>query len=461
MLDWSAPSDENDELMQATGTAFERLRNRASKLKGIISASQAAELDKKIAEVKEAVDDIREIAGLIKKGKQEIKEEIRAGNGLPHNISYHLTQMNLLIVSKSKEVQQLSDIAAHEPYENTVCEYITMLSEACSAFTTFTSGWIALLTSTAKNIAINAAMDKLDLHKPQEEPEGDYEIKPSSSNKTWAGKQGLKVFSVFGILSSKTGNLTNKWKQAQFVSNVINFSTGVLLRSYCGSFKGDVTHTYEIKYRNSDGDIWWSYAFRLEGAINLLYPKNGIKDGIIKMKGNIEGNATKFAFSANPANNPEFVADTKGKVEVMILKSMTPLAVPVSTSFATKDWGWIARATATPAYFNIPVDAEYNTETEKITLFIKPARLDFSEFVYNRQVFILWSAGLPLLRLMDYPISKTRLTLNATIKDQNQFPMKKNAKQELFFTCNASRHIGSKTDITEHILDLKISAKKE
>ena len=447
--------------MEATGIAFDRLKARASKLKGTISPSQSAELDKKIAEVKQVVDDIQDIVDLIKKGKREINEEIKAGNGLPDNIANHLTKLNLIIVSKAKEVKQISDIAAHEPYENTVCEYIVMLSEACAAFTTFTSGWISVLTSTAKNIAINGTMDRLDLNNPQQEAGEVYEKKKSSSNKIWAGKQGAKVFSVFGLLSSKTGNLSNHWKQAQFGANLINFSTGVLLRSYCGVFKGNVTHTYEINYRNGDGEIWWSYAFKLEGAINLRYPKTGIKDGIIKMKGNIEGNATKFAFSANPAKNPQFVHDTKGKVDVMILKSMTPLHLPVSASFATQDWGWIARATATPAYFNIAVDAEYNTETEKIKLFIKPATLDFSEFVYNRQVFILWSAGLPLLRLMDYPISKAKLTMNAAVKDQNEFPMKKTVRNDLFFTLDASRHIGTKNDLVEHILELKIIAKKE
>jgi hypothetical protein len=82
------------------------------------------------------------------------------------------------------------------------------------------------------------------------------------------------------------------------------------------------------------------------------------------MKGNLEGNATNFTFFQDMwRKKMNFQKGSQGKLEVVPIKVFTPLAVSVATS--ERDilgFGAIARGLATPAYFNIPIDAEYDVD---------------------------------------------------------------------------------------------------
>jgi hypothetical protein len=453
VTDWDQPKDETADLMDVTGKAFERLKDRASRLKGMISKKDEAVLNDHIAEVKATVDKLGEVMGLIRKAKNETAAMLKKGEMLPKNVIAHLSKLNEMICQQTNEVKRLSASAAHEPYENTICEYIVMLNEACTAFITFTSGWMTPVAFALGNIAFNKGVSDYS----QGSPSSETGSSPADRDLKWDAKQAAKSY---GAAGKKASELSSGLGQAKFVTGLLQFGSNVLLRSYCGVLKGDVKHTYSINYRNGNGQPWWKYGYNLQAVLFLRYPKT-TNAGIIKMKGTIEGNATKFSFMADPAQNPEFKSATAGKVKVMVLKSMTPFALPTASSMAANGWGWIARAAATPAYFRIPVDAEYNTETGKVTLFLQEAKPDFTEFVFNRQVFILWSAGLPLIKMMDYPISKARLTINAALKDQNEFTMKNNGKGELSFQHIAKRQIGTESAPTEHLLEISISGKKE
>ena len=76
-------------------------------------------------------------------------------------------------------------------------------------------------------------------------------------------------------------------------------------------------------------------------------------------------------------------------------------------------FGWGARMLATPACFNIPVDAEYNTQTKEIKLFIiKANAIDFTAAVKFRQLF-MYIAMLPITQYQDYPIEKAAIIIKA------------------------------------------------
>jgi hypothetical protein len=99
----------------------------------------------------------------------------------------------------------------------------------------------------------------------------------------------------------------------------------------------------------------------------LRYPKTAEQGNMAKMKGNIEGNATDFKFFSDANKKDDFKQQSKGRNFAKISFFIKPLFVPFATS--KKDvvgFGVAARAVATPAYFNIPVDAEYNRNTKKI-----------------------------------------------------------------------------------------------
>jgi hypothetical protein len=453
--DWEQPKE--DDLMDATGKAFERLKSRASRLKGMISKEQEAALNEHLAEVKATVDKLRELMNLIKKATKETAVMLKNGEALPRNVIGHLSKLNDLLRSQANEVERLLAVADHEPYENTICEYIVMLNEACTAFITFTSGWMTPVAFALGNIAFNKGVSDVKEYMGSSGSSSEGGSSPSVDDIKWEGKQAAKAY---GLAGKKASELSSSLGQAKFITGLMQFGADVLLRSYCGVLKGEVKHTYSINYKNGNGQPWWKYGYNLQAALFLRYPKT-TNAGIIKMKGTLEGNATRFSFMADPAQNPGFKSGTGGKVKVMVLKSLTPFALPVAASMAAGGWGWIARATATPAYFKIPVDAEYNTETGKVRLFLNEASVDFTEFVFNRQVFIMWSAGLPLIKMMDYPISKARLTINAALKDQNEFTMKKNGTGGLSFQHTAKRQIGTESEPTQHLLEISISGKKE
>jgi hypothetical protein len=254
--------------------------------------------------------------------------------------------------------------------------------------------------------------------------------------------------------------LTSKLGKAGFAGDVVQFATDVLMKVHCGTFKGTLSHYYNYIAKNDNGKSWWDYYVKSEAALVLRYPKSS--SGIIKMKGTIEGNATKFGFMADPRLNPGYSSGTAGKVQTTILKSYTPYTFSFAGSLYDElGFGMVARAIVTPSYFLIPVDAEYNTQTGKIKIFINEALVDFSEAVFNGQVFIQWSAGLPKLRRQDYPISKARLTMKAALKEKNEFDVKKDAKGNLFISETVKRHIGGDDSEQEHFLDVTISVKKE
>jgi hypothetical protein len=77
-------------------------------------------------------------------------------------------------------------------------------------------------------------------------------------------------------------------------------------------------------------------------------------------------------------------------------------------------FGAIARGMATPAYFNLTVDAEYDVDFNKIKLFVNRALVDFSENVTTQFVFLLVGADLlPYVKKMNFPIHKVKTTFSS------------------------------------------------
>jgi hypothetical protein len=117
---------------------------------------------------------------------------------------------------------------------------------------------------------------------------------------------------------------------------------------------------------------------------------------------------------------------------------------------------------ATPAYFNIPVDAEYDVNADKIKIFLNSPIIDFSGAVTNQFVFILIGADmLPYIKRMSFPINKANVTLGSVIRSNNEFTVDKDSKGNLSFSGKGNKHLGDKTTIRETDLNFTISAKKE
>jgi hypothetical protein len=178
------------------------------------------------------------------------------------------------------------------------------------------------------------------------------------------------------------------------------------------------------------------------------------------MKGNIEGNATEFKFFQDVEQMDAFKEQMKGRAKLTPI----PLWKPVSVSFATsqKDelgFGAVARGIATPSYFNIPIDAEYDTETETIKVFLNDPILDFTPLVKYTYGYIAIAAGIPLVTRVDFPINKAKLTLNAVVYQNNELQVTKDAKNNLSIKGKGERHIGSQADPIEHQINFTLTAK--
>ena len=181
------------------------------------------------------------------------------------------------------------------------------------------------------------------------------------------------------------------------------------------------------------------------------------------MKGNLEGNATKFTFFQDIAKENDFHAVSKGKIEVVPIKTYIPLAVSVATSERDiMNFGALARGLATPAYFNIPIDAEYNVDAKKIKIFVNDAIVDFTDLVANLFVFYMVGQDLiPYPKAMTFPIHKAKTTINGIFISFKEFDVEKDSKLNENFHGKGTRHIGDKTSIRETNLNFTLSAKKE
>ena len=122
----------------------------------------------------------------------------------------------------------------------------------------------------------------------------------------------------------------------------------------------------------------------------------------------------------------------------------------------------MARGLATPAYFNIPIDAEYNVDANKIKIFVNEAIVDFMPWVANQFVFLeIGGDLLPYVKKMTFPIHKAATTIGAVVRSYNEFGVDKDTKGNLSFSGKGNKHIGDKASARETDLNFTITAKKE
>ena len=348
-------------------------------------------------------------------------------------------------------MKEINAYVKHQPYDNTICEYLVVLNEACAAFSTFTNIWSKSLLTVLKNITLDKGIPKA-----VEVANNKAGVIPPDYDAQF--KQPAKLFAAakFDVES-----LTSKSGAAGFTGDIIQFASDFLMKKYCGVFKGELKHDYAITYRNKLGTTWWKYSYQTKAAVTLRYPKAS-SGKIIKMKGNIEGNAVKFDFYQDVEQMDDFAEQMKSRAKPIPYELYHPIAVPFATS--QKDelgFGAIARAVATPAYFNIPIDAEYDTDEETIKLYLNDALIDFGLMVKYVYGYVAIAAGIPLITKVDFPVNRAKLTLNAVVSKNNELKVTKDSKNNLTISGNGTRHIGEATSQIEHMIDYSLTAKND
>jgi hypothetical protein len=437
--------------IEITHKTFDKLETQAEQVEQMLGEKDKAKLMDEMEEVKEKVDDVLKLYKDLSQAAADLGNMVKKGSKLSPVLYDNLSQLNDKLNEQRSQMEQLYKAADHKPYDNTICEYLVMLNEACAAFSTFTNVWSKSVATILKNIVIDKAT-------PKAVEIGNEKGGANLGDFGAVDKQGGKLF-VTAKLDAE--GLVGKLSSASFTGDVMQFATDVLLKKYCGVFKGELKHDYKITYRNNSGAVWWSYSYATEAAVTFRYPKNS-SGKIIKMKGNIEGNATQFKFFQDVEQMDDFKEQMKGRAKLTPVPLIKPVAMPFATS--QKDelgFGAVARGIATPSYFNIPVDAEYDADAETIKLFLNEAIIDFTPLVKYTYGYIAIAAGIPLITRVDFPINKAKLTLNAVVSRNNELHLTKDAKNNLIIKGSGERHIGSSSDAIEHNINFSITAKND
>jgi hypothetical protein len=440
-----------DENINVVNKAYDKLKEEVQEVNGRIGSKDKAELDKKMSDVKEKTDDLLKLFKDLNTAGKDVAHAANSGRNLSPNLADNLSELNNRLSDERNQMKQVEDYENHTASDFTVCEYLVAVNEACAAFSVYTN---------FESKALYTIIESITLDKAVPTAVGVLANNRLTPEKEFDAKEGAKIFAT-ALYDSKS--FYSKLGQAGFAGDVAQFATGVLINKYCGVFTGTVNHDYKIEFRNNARQNWWTYGVELKGVLSLRYPKENAKGDIIKMKGTLEGNATKFTFFEDIEKEDDFRAAGKGiALQVIPIKTFTPLAV----SFATSErdimgFGALARGLATPAYFNFGVDADYDVNTNKIKIFLTQTTIDFTSYVANVFVFVMIGMDqLPYIRHMTFPIHTVKLTLGSLIKEHNEFDVK-DAKGHLSFEGKYNKHIGNKTSERETDLNFTIAAKKQ
>lgn len=442
-----------DENIKVTNKAYDNLKEQVDQVSSSIGSKDKDELDKKMSDLKEKVDELLKLFKDLNAAVNEIGRQIESGKNLSPILAGNLFQLNNKLEEQRKKMEQIEEYNNHKPADNTICEYLVMVNEACAAFSVYTN----IESLAVKGIIQNIMLDK---GVPSAVSTINQKANGLSQPNDFALKEPAKIFST-SLIDAES--LTTKSGTLGFAGDIAQFATDVLVKRYCGVFTGTVNHDYKIEFRNNAGQNWWTYGVQMKGILSLRYPKGKVNGGIIKMKGNLEGNATKFTFFEDIEKEDDFRNAGKGiGLQVIPIKTFTPLAV----SFATSErdimgFGALARGLATPAYFNFGVDAEYDVNANKIKIFLTNTEIDFTSYVANVFVFVMIGMDqLPYIKHMTFPIHTVKLTLGTLIKEHNEFDVKKDSKGNISFKGKYNKHIGNKTTERETDLNFSIEAKK-
>jgi hypothetical protein len=379
--------------------------------------------------------------------------EVDATDDISPELQSNLTFLTNGLNQQASEMDALNKAAAHKPYDNTICEYIQMVTEVCAAFSSFTSFFNpkGILQTSVMGIAKNVAMDK-----GITTAEG--AIRPNASG---LGSDVYKEVSKQAIaLADDSKALSNEMGQAGLAGDLIQICSNYIMSKYCGVLSGDMSQDYKCTFTNNDNARWWEYTYHNEATVNLRYLKSAATSSLIKMKGNIEGNATKFTIFQKVSEMDDFKKAMKNRAQIFSICLWVPPTAPVATSQADRQTGFgaVARGVVTPAYFNIPIDADYNPETGQMKIYVNEAIIDYSSEVEYTYGYLCIAAMIPLTTKVHFPINKAKLTIAKVIEKNNDFQVKADANGKLSFNKTAQWTNGPEGSIV-HIINMTMSAK--
>lgn len=440
---------------EETKKAYDNLVKWIDKVKPELVPKDAGDLEPKMKVVTADKDKFLQFFDDVTAAVKGLDGVEKKYGSIPSNVSDNLSKLNDLLSTQAAQMEQLNDIAQHEPSDNTICEYLVMVNEACAAFITFTEFY-----AKCPAILANLASDRVVA--PVAGAAGN--TAGLSENNAEMTKEIYKLFSASKLDADWGEAVTSSVGKAGLAGELSQMCSEVFLKRYCVVMSGDLKEDYQCTFRNSNTDVWWQYSYTTEATVNMRYPKNNSGGKIIKMKGNIEGNATKFTIYQKASEMDEFKEAMKNRATLYSLQLYAPPTMPFSTSKADKNIGFgaVARAIVTPAYFNIPFDADYDVEAKKIKIYLNTPLMDFNpsliSYIY---AYLTFPLGIPLVTRVNYPINNVKLTLGKVIEKNNDFDIKSDGENNLSVSKKGDFQIGDKSSAIEHNINFTLSASSE
>ena len=431
------------ENISETNKALDKLETAVKRAEQSMSSKDQAQLEKKMNELSEKAKLANKLTADLNDAMTELK-----GAQLSPNQAKNLSDINDVLSKQRADMQQANDLE-HTPADNTICEYLVIVNEAAAAFQTFTNFYGVTIRGAIKNIIIDKGV-----------PYGVEKANNAANVGTVSGGLSKFIAKLAANAQFDAESLNTVIGKAGIAADLVQFVCDVLLNTYCGLFSGDLTEHYTITYRNKDKQIWWTYSYDTKAAVSFRYPKSQTGK-VIKMKGNIEGNAIKFTFFTDPELMDEF-EKARGKAKAYRIQLVAPVSVPFATSkYDVLGFGAVARAGVTPANFNLAVDADYDQDLGTMKLYINSALQDFSDVVQYKYGYIWIIMGIPKIDVETYPINKVKPTLNTVVKEKNELTVTRGAKNNLQIKGSGTTKIGDENSPIQHIISYTLTAKND
>ena len=126
-------------LKDVTTKAADKLKTDIDEVKTTLTTADANALQKKMDDFSDKKDKLlKQLDDVAAAGKGLTDVEKKYG-GLPSSVLSNISDMTNTISEQTNQVEQAIEATEHKAYDNSVCEYLVMVSEACAAFSTFTN----------------------------------------------------------------------------------------------------------------------------------------------------------------------------------------------------------------------------------------------------------------------------------------------------------------------------------
>ena len=452
-------ADDMDSVIEPLKTAItkasDNLAEDIDKVKSTLTGPDADALQKKVDDFKDKKDKVlKQLDDVGNAGKGLTNVEKKYG-ALPSSVLKNVSDLTNAVAEQTNQVNAAIDATDHTSYDNSVCEYLVMVSEACAAFSTFVN-FEGKFTKILTNLSGDKAGRSL----------AGYDAKGMTGGSDAAAQAAGECASLFTDATTESEALEASFNPLSFGGDIVHMCSDLLLKKYCIVMSGDLDQTYECTFRNKDNNVWWKYTYTTKAVISLRYPKNNTGGSMIKMKGNIDGNATKFTIFQDAQQIDDYKDAMKGREALTKFYSIClhkPDAIPFSAAQADKDIGFgaVARAIATPASFNIPIDADYDVAQKKVTIYVNDALNDFTSAVCYIYGYIVIAAGIPLVNRVNYPIQTVKLTLGKVISQNHDFNVKTDAENNMTIDGDGKTQIGDASSSIEHHISFSFKLKSD